>query len=275
MNTKKRMVMTGLLLGAILFCACNAPSGAGKSSDEVENRSVVNELSSEVVKQGSASETEENRAESKPMGENPSEEVPRMVQIDGKYYRDTGFVNSGVTCGTADGTITASVGEKEKPTKDGESNFGTGMEYQRWNETAVSVKENDKWILFVEEKADVKSIPDGVATFTAKVREAEVLPDMEEIRLLVDVSEVPDRFMHLQKTLSPAGKPIAVVIGKTTKFYQDDELITFDRIQSKSTDEWKGQSVQVWFDGTVTHDEPEMSYPTALGMVYGLGFLDN
>lgn len=275
MSKKKRMVTTGLLLGAILFCACTAPNGEGKSSDEVGNSSIVNELSSEVTKQGSASGTEENRAESKPIGENLSEEVPRMVQIDGKCYRETGFVNSGVTCGTADGKITASVRAKEKPTKDDESNFGTGMEYQRWNETAVSVKENDKWILFVEEKADVKSIPDGVATFTAKVREAEVLPDMEEIRLLVDVSEVPDRFMHLQKTLSPAGKPIAVVIGKTTKFYQDDELITFDRIQSKSTDEWKGQSVQVWFDGTVTHDEPEMSYPTALGMVYGLGFLDN
>lgn len=274
MNTKKRMVTTGLLLGAILFCACNAPSGAGKSSDEVANSSILSELSSDGVKQESASGTEENRAESKPMGENPSEEVPRMVQIDGKYYRDTGFVNSGVTCGTADGKIMTSVGTKEKPTKDGESNFGTGMEYQRWNETAVSVKENDKWILFVDEKVDVTSIPDGVATFTAKVREAEVLPDTDEIRLLLDVSVVPDRFMHLQKTLSPERKPIAVVIGKATKFYQDEKLITFDRIQSKSMDEWKGQSVQIWFDGTVTHDEPEMSYPTALGTVYGLGFSD-
>ena len=275
MSKKKRMATTGLLLGAILFCACTAPNGEEKSSDEVGNSSIVNELSSEVVQQGSASGTEENRAESKPIGENPSEEIPRMVQIDGKCYRDTGFVNSGVTCGTADGKITASVGEKEKPTKDGESNFGTGMEYQRWNENAVSVKENDKWILFVEEKVDMTSIPDGVATFTGKVREAEVMPDTEEIRLLVDVSEVPDRFMHLQKTLSPAGKPIAVVIGKTTKFYQDEKLITFDRIQSKSVNEWKGQSVQVWFDGTVTHDDPEMSYPTALGTVYGLGFSDN
>lgn len=274
MKTKKRMVMTGLLLGAILFCACTAPNGEEKSSDVVGNSSIVNELSSEVVKQGSSSGTEENRAESKPMGENPSEEVPRMVQIDGKCYCDTGFVNSGVTCGTADGKITTSVGAKEKPTKDGESNFGTGMEYQRWNETAVSVKENDKWILFVDEKADATSIPDGVATFTAKVREAEVLPDTDETRLLVDVSEVPDRFMHLQKILSLSGKPIAVVIGKATKFYQDEKLITFDRIQSKSTDEWKGQSVQIWFDGTVTHDDPEMSYPTALGTVYGLGFSD-
>lgn len=274
MNTKKQMVTTGLLLGAILFCACHAPSGAGKSSDEVGDSSIVNKLSSNGAQQGSAFETEENRSESKPIGENPSEDVPRMVQIDGKCYRDTGFVNSGVTCGTADGKITTSVGEKEKPTKDGESNFGTGMEYQRWNETAVSVKENDKWILFTDEKVDVTSIPDGVATFTAKVREAEVLPDTEEIQLLVDVSEVPDRFMHLQKTLSPTGKPIAVVIGKATKFYQNEKLITFDRIQSKSADEWKGQSAQIWFDGTVTHDDPEMSYPTALGTVYGLGFSD-
>lgn len=274
MSKKKRLVTTGLLLAAILFCACTAPNGEKKSSDEVEKSSIVNELSSEVVQQGSAFGTEENRSESKPTGENPSEEIPRMVQIDGKCYRDTGFVNSGVTCGTADGKITTSVREKEKPTKDGESNFGTGMEYQRWNETAVSVKENDKWILFMDEKEDVTSIPDGVATFTAKVREAEVLPDTEEIQLLVDVSEVPDRFMHLQKTLSPAGKPIAVVIGKATKFYKNEKLITFDRIQSKSADEWKGKSVQIWFDGTVTHDDPEMSYPIALGTVYGLGFSD-
>ena len=274
MSKKKRMATTGLLLGAILFCACTAPNGEGKTSDEVENSSVVNALSSEVVKQGSSSGTEENRAESKPMGETPSEEVPRMVKIDGKCYRDTGFVNSGVTCGTADGKIMTSVGTKEKPTKDGESNFGTGMEYQRWNETAVSVKENDKWILFVDEKVEVTSIPDGVATFTAKVREAEVLPDTDKIRLLVDVSEVPEHFMHLQKTLSPAGKPIAVFIGKKTLFYRNDEPIPFDRIQGKSADEWKGQSVQIWFDGTVTHDDPEMSYPTALGTVYGLGFSD-
>ncbi|MBY0584954.1 hypothetical protein K5I04_05780 [Murdochiella sp. Marseille-P8839] len=274
MSKKKRMATTGLLLGAILFCACTAPNGEGKTSDEVENSSVVNALSSEVAKQGSASGTEENRAESKPIGENLSEDVPRMVQIDGKCYRDTGFVNSGVTCGTADGKIMTSVGTKEKPTKDGESNFGTGMEYQRWNETAVSVKENDKWILFVDEKVEVTSIPDGVATFTAKVREAEVLPDTDEIRLLVDVSEVPEHFMHLQKTLSPAGKPIAVFIGKKTLFYRNDEPIPFDRIQGKSADEWKGQSVQIWFDGTVTHDDPEMSYPTALGTVYGLGFSD-
>lgn len=274
MSKKKRLVTTGLLLSSVLFCACNAPNGEKKPSDEVEKSSIVNELSSEVVQQGSAFETEENRTESKPMGKDSSEEIPRMVQIDGKCYCDTGFVNSGVTCGTADGKITTSVGEKEKPTKDGESNFGTGMEYQRWNETAVSVKENDKWILFTDEKVDVTSIPDGVATFTAKVREAEVLPDTEEIQLLVDVSEVPDRFMHLQKTLSPAGKPIAVVIGKATKFYQNEKLITFDRIQSKSADEWKGKSVQIWFDGTVTHDDPEMSYPTALGTVYGLDFSD-
>lgn len=274
MNTKKRMVTTGLLLGAILFCACNAPSGAGKSSDEVGNSSIVNELSSDGVQQGSASGTEENPGESKPLGENPSEEVPRMVQIDGKCYRDTGFVNSGVTCGTADGKITASVGAKEKPTKDGESNFGTGMEYQRWNETAVSVKENDKWILFVEEKADITSIPDGVATFTATVREAEVLPNTEEIRLLVDVTEVPERFLQLQKTLSLGSKPIAVVIRKKTLLYRNDERVPFDRIQGKSADEWKGQSVQIWFDGTVTHDDPEMSYPTALGMLYGVRFLE-
>lgn len=163
MSKKKRMVTTGLLLGAILFCACTAPNGEEKSSDEVGNSSVVNALSSEVVKQGSASGTEENRAESKPMGENSSEEVPRMVKVDGKCYRDTGYVNSGVTCDTADGKIMTSVGAKEKPTKDDESNFGTGIEYQRWNETAVSVKENDKWIFFVDEKVDVTSIPDGVA----------------------------------------------------------------------------------------------------------------
>ena len=84
MNTKKQMVTTGLLLGAILFCACRAPSGVGKSSDEVGDSSIVNKLSSNGAQQGSAFETEENRSESKPIGENPSEDVPRMVQIDGK-----------------------------------------------------------------------------------------------------------------------------------------------------------------------------------------------
>ena len=50
-----------------------------------------------------------------------------MVMVDGNLYLDTGMESSvEARCGVMDGEITSSVDGTKKPTKDGESNFGTG-----------------------------------------------------------------------------------------------------------------------------------------------------
>ena len=54
-----------------------------------------------------------------------------MVMVDGKLYLDTGMESSvEARCGVMDVEITYSVDGTKKPTKDGESNFGTGYVYQ-------------------------------------------------------------------------------------------------------------------------------------------------
>ena len=54
-----------------------------------------------------------------------------MVMVDGKLYYDTGKESTvSARCGVMDGEITSTVDGSEIPTKDNQSNFGTGFEYQ-------------------------------------------------------------------------------------------------------------------------------------------------
>lgn len=72
-----------------------------------------------------------------------------MVRIDGRLYLDTGK-ESDITgrCGVMDGQITSTVEPFEKPTKDDQSNFGVGYEYQFINDNSIDIYMNDKWIRF-------------------------------------------------------------------------------------------------------------------------------
>lgn len=72
-----------------------------------------------------------------------------MVRIDGRLYLDTGK-ESDITgrCGVMDGQITSTVEPFEKLTKDDQSNFGVGYEYQFINDNSIDIYMNDKWIRF-------------------------------------------------------------------------------------------------------------------------------
>ena len=72
-----------------------------------------------------------------------------MVRIDGRLYLDTGK-ESDITgrCGVMDGQITSTVEPFEKPTKDDQSNFGVGYEYQFINDNSIDIYMNEKWIRF-------------------------------------------------------------------------------------------------------------------------------
>ena len=75
-----------------------------------------------------------------------------MVMVDGEIYLDTGR-ESKITarCGVMDGEITSFVDSSERPSKDSQSNFGSGYGYQRLDENHIDVCINGKWMTFVKE----------------------------------------------------------------------------------------------------------------------------
>lgn len=77
-----------------------------------------------------------------------------MVMVDGKLYLDTGMESSAeARCGVMDGEITSSVDGTQKPTRDGESNFGTGYGYQYGpQEGTIEIFMNEKWWVFATEE---------------------------------------------------------------------------------------------------------------------------
>lgn len=77
-----------------------------------------------------------------------------MVMVDGTLYLDTGHNNTEVRkCGTPDGKITSTVEGTEKPTKDNQSNFGSGYGYQYGaTEGTIEIYMNDAWRIFATEE---------------------------------------------------------------------------------------------------------------------------
>ena len=77
-----------------------------------------------------------------------------MVMVDGKLYLDTGMESSvEARCGVMDGEITSTVDGTQKPTQDGESNFGTGYGYQYGpQEGTIEIFMNEKWWVFATEE---------------------------------------------------------------------------------------------------------------------------
>lgn len=77
-----------------------------------------------------------------------------MVMVNGELYMDTGHESTvEARCGMMDGEITSTVDRTEEPTKDNESNFGTGYGYQYGSqEGLIEIYMNDKWFVFATEK---------------------------------------------------------------------------------------------------------------------------
>ncbi len=72
-----------------------------------------------------------------------------MVRIGGKLYLDTGKESDiDARCGVMDGKITSTVEPFQKPTRNNQSNFGSGYEYQFVNNDSIDIYMNEKWIRF-------------------------------------------------------------------------------------------------------------------------------
>ena len=87
---------------------------------------------------------------SQALGEPEPADLPPLVMVDGQLYQDAGR-ESTLTgrCGVLDGEITSAVSNQEVPSKDAQSNFGTGFGYQIGPEPGtIEVYLNEKWMVF-------------------------------------------------------------------------------------------------------------------------------
>ena len=85
-----------------------------------------------------------------------------MVMVDGKLYYDTGKESTvSARCGVMDGEITSTVDGSEIPTKDNQSNFGTGFEYQYGADNTIEIFMNEKWIVFEQREGDGSKVRYG------------------------------------------------------------------------------------------------------------------
>lgn len=104
-----------------------------------------------------------------------------MVRVKGVTYWDTGMdCELQARCGVMDGRITASVDADEIPTKDDESNFGTGYGYQFGSrEGTLDVLLEDGWRIFAtqEVRHEMQFPNEGsAAVMQNSVRRAGMLP---------------------------------------------------------------------------------------------------
>jgi hypothetical protein len=182
-----------------------------------------------------------------------SPQIP-SVMIDGTIYQKTGLVNSGVTCGTADGTIEFSVANDKMPEKNGQGNFGKGYEYQYWTEDYISVKIDDRWILFKNKDAKLDQMPEGVANFKAK------LDQVSQDELKLSLEEIPQEYKYIFQSMDVENiKPVSI---------NRKDAIFDKKIMDQGIENFQGQSLIVYFDGQIKNLEAEESSPIEVGEIY-------
>ena len=176
--------------------------------------------------------------------------LPPMVKVKGIIYKNTGYQNGMVTCGTADGEIKTSVESTKEPSNDDESNFGKGYEYQSWEDGYINVEIDNKWMLFKDLalKDNEDEILKWVSHFTGEVI------SVEEDSIMVQATEIDDEF-YFKKILT---KPIALPVDNLR--HEKDEVVTTEGLE--------GKMVEVYFGGEIEHTEPESSLPISIGDVY-------
>ncbi|SCZ80824.1 hypothetical protein [Pseudobutyrivibrio xylanivorans] len=166
--------------------------------------------------------------------ESCTSEYPMLIMVNDLVYKNTGYICSAVGCGTMDGTIDKTLDSKDTPTENNQSNFGTGYNYQYSTEGQIVVDIDGEKYIFRDSKLTDSSIPIEVANFTATIKEVR-----NDGQLLVTFVDVDDMFVSL-------ADGDYVVDGSTLE-----------------TDFSEGDSVRIWFDGSV-----EEVLPAILPNVY-------
>ncbi len=213
----------------ILFCIFSLAllEGCGKTAEAI-NKETIKAIETET-------ETIVAKAEKDNSEERNWDRIP-TVMIDGVLYESTGYISSAIGCGNMDGKITSAVEGPEAPTKNDQSNFGAGYEYQRSSEGQVIVVMDGMKVIFRDpEYSFASDIPDEVLNFNAEVLE------VRNGSLLVSIISAPDLFMP----------PVTgqCVVRTNPEILQDEIVV--------------GDTVRVWFDGLV-----QEIYPPILPNVY-------
>lgn len=133
-----------------------------------------------------------------------------MVMVNGELYLDTGKESTvEARCGMMDGEITSEVDGTKRPTKDNESNFGTGYGYQYGpQEGTIEIYMHDKWWIFATEEVrqQIQFSTEEIINYNGKEYKKSELCDAtlqwlklsEQERMLS--SYMPPEFMIFEET---------------------------------------------------------------------------
>ena len=77
-----------------------------------------------------------------------SNEIGRIIKVNGTLYYDTGEKSTALRCGMMDGKITSNVAKNQIPEKDNEANFEGEYEYQGWIDDEIHVFIDNEWYIF-------------------------------------------------------------------------------------------------------------------------------
>ena len=136
---KIALVLSLALVACLALAGCQSETGGAGApvpGGVTEPSVSLNENKNEIEKTQPATEELE------------WDKIP-MVMVDGKLYYDTGKESTvSGRCGVMDGEIASTVDGSEIPTKDNQSNFGTGFEYQYGADNTIEIFMNEKWIVF-------------------------------------------------------------------------------------------------------------------------------
>lgn len=100
----------------------------------------------------------------------PEEMPPKAVMVNDTLYYYTGQKVELLRCGVMDGTIGEMVPATELPTENGQSNFGTGYEYQYVDENHIDIIMEDSWIRFCSGYCE-KAVAEGAEHYNTTVQD--------------------------------------------------------------------------------------------------------
>lgn len=182
------------------------------------------------------------------------------VMVDGKLYKDTGYLNNLITCATMDGKVDKVISVNEVPKEDDTSNFAP-CEYQYASDGFITIKYEGKYLLFASEDKTWEDMKKYVSHFTAKVKAK--VKDMNAIEL-VDV-EVPDEFKYAFKNEDKNPEPFVVRLDNARIMKDGKDFDTMDIVSKK---------VIVYFDGKALNKESTSSALVTIENVYAVEVID-
>ena len=111
----------------------------------------VSNLPEERAEEDALSSAEASKEER----QNPDEQPPRAVRLDGKLYYEIGpdeEANQNGIFGAMSGELDSTVDPMQLPEQDNQSNFGVGFGYQRLDDYTIVVFIEETWFRFQQEE---------------------------------------------------------------------------------------------------------------------------